>query len=233
LLSDERNLYLGWSDSRHWASRELVQVATRHCDDEHLDALIERLLDHYPDWEKTVTGFRFHGRAQYDLLSAVDPSRHSDAVVRRLGELERKFAGSPPAAPQVTTAHFVGPPIPANVAARLTDKNWLGAIRKYRTDGTDWSRGNRPVGGATQLAQLLGTQVEAEPERFARLALTLDADTHPAYLSSVIEGVAGKSRRQDSCSPARRALLPHAKRRGPSGGARGVRRGREGGRRRK
>lgn len=192
LVADQRNLELGWSDSPRWASRELVEVATRHCDDEHLEALTELLLDHQPDWERTAAGLRARGRAQYDLLSAVEPSRRSDAVRRRLGELGRKFPDWPPAPPRAVTAHFVGPPIPSGAAPRMTDEHWTRAVRKYRSDGTDWSRGDLPVGGAAQLAQLMGTQAEAQPERFARLALTLDADTHPAYLSRVIEVVAGK-----------------------------------------
>ncbi|MDQ3273687.1 MAG: NB-ARC domain-containing protein [Actinomycetota bacterium] len=190
LLSDERNLDLGWADSRRWASRELIKVATRRCDDEHLNALTSLLLDHYPARETTAQNRQLRGRAQYELLTAVEASRRSAAVVLRIGELERKFADAPPTAPQAVEFHYVGPPIPAAAAEFLTDEDWIRAIHKYRSDETDRSH-ELPVGGARQLAELLGSRARAEPERFAQLALTFDADTPPVHLSQVIGAVAG------------------------------------------
>lgn len=190
LLSDERNFRLGWADSPRWASRELVEVASRVCDAEHLEALVCRLLEYYPVWETAADRRRLRGHAQYELLSAVEPSRRSEAVTRRLGELQRKFADAPPTPPQPVEAHIVGPPITQQAAGFLTDEQWTRAVRKYRSDQTDWSR-NVPVGGATELAELLGTQAKANPERFAQLAVTFDADTPSVYFSRVIEAVAG------------------------------------------
>lgn len=191
LLSDDRNFGIGWADSPRWASRGLIEVATRYCDDAHLNALTDRLLEYYPAWEKTVEARRWHGRAQYELLLGVEPSRRSDAVARRVAELERKFSDSPPAAPQAIELRDVESPVPQTSAEHLTDEDWTRAIRKYRSDKTDWSR-DRPIGGATELARLLGARAESEPERFARLALTFDADTPPAHLCQVIEAVTGK-----------------------------------------
>jgi len=191
LLSDERNFDLGWADSRRWASRELIEATTRHCDDEHLNALTGQLLSHYPAWETTMEGRQLRGRAQYELLTAVEAPRRSATVIRRLGELERKFADWSLAAPRVVeAAHYVGSPIPAVAAGRLTDEDWIRAIHKYRSDKTDWS-GDLPVGGATQLAGLLGSRAKAEPERFARLALMFDSDVPSVHLSRVVEAVAG------------------------------------------
>jgi len=191
LLSDERNLDLGWADSQRWASRELIEAATRHCDDEHLNALTRQLLNHYPAWETTMEGRQLRGRAQYELLTAVEASRRSPPVIRRIGELERKFANWPLAAPRVlVAAHFVGPPIPTDAAPLFTDGDWIRAIHKYRSDKTDWSD-DLPVGGATQLANLLGSRAKAEPERIARLALMFNSDVPSVHLSRVVEAVAG------------------------------------------
>ncbi|MGH3873108.1 MAG: hypothetical protein ACRDSR_16645 [Pseudonocardiaceae bacterium] len=190
LLSDEHNLDLGWADSRRWASRELIEVATRNCDDEHLNALTRRILDHYPVWETTVENRQLRGRAQYELLTAVEAARRCAVVVLRIGELERKFAGFLPMAPQAVKFHQVGPPIPTIAAEFLTDEDWIRAIQKYRSNKTEWS-GDLPVGGARQLAELLGSRAKEEPERFTRLALTFDADTPPVHLSQVIGAVAG------------------------------------------
>ena len=124
LLSDERNLTLGWADSPRWASRELIEVATRGCDDAHLRALTERLLIHYPPWERTVYGRRRRGWAQYELLTAVEPSRRTDVVKARIAEWERRFPGLSLNEPRAIEAHFVGPPIPQEAAARMADKDW-------------------------------------------------------------------------------------------------------------
>jgi hypothetical protein len=110
LLSNERNLELGWADSRRWASRELIETATRHCDDERLQALAQQLLDYYPAWEKSAQRRHLYGRAQYELLSAIEPSRRSAEVTRRLGELERKFAKWPLARPPVRRCRYRRPP---------------------------------------------------------------------------------------------------------------------------
>jgi hypothetical protein len=190
LLSDERNFRLSWADSPRWASRELIEVATRHCDDGHLQALAQRLMEHYPPWEKSAERRQLYGRAQYELLSAVEPSRRNAGVTRRIGELERKCAGWPLTGPRAAEAHFVGSPKPDNRAGFLTDDDWIRAIRKHRSDKTDWS-GDRPVGSANELANLLGARAKDEPERFARLALTFDAETPAIYFNRVIDAVPG------------------------------------------
>ncbi|WP_431924208.1 hypothetical protein [Micromonospora wenchangensis] len=190
LLSDERNFRLGWTDSPRWASRELIEVASRRCDDERLHTLTRRLLGHYPAWERSAKGRRWFGRAQYELLSAIEPSRRSTELTRRIGELERKFADWPLRGPQVMEAHYVGSPVPDRAVEFLTDRDWIRAIHRYRSDATDWS-GDRPVGGANELANLLGTRAKAEPARFAQLALSFDADTPAVYFNRVIEAVAG------------------------------------------
>lgn len=190
LLSDERNFKLGWADSPRWASRELIEVASRLCDDGRLHTLTRRLFEHYPAWERSAEGRRLFGRAQYELLSAIEPSRRSAELTRRIGELKRKFADWPLRGPQVVEVHFVGSPVPDRAVEFLTDRDWIRAIRRYRSDATDWS-GDRPVGGANELANLLGTRAKAEPERFAQLALAFDADTPAVYFNRVIEAVAG------------------------------------------
>lgn len=101
----------------------------------------------------------------------------SGAGQRRLAELERRFEALPPE-PRPVMASFVGSPIPAEATKKMSDDNWLAALRKHASEETDWS-GDVPVGGASQLAQVLEQRAKEEPERFARLALRFDA-TVPA-----------------------------------------------------
>jgi hypothetical protein len=191
LLVDHRNLNLGWIRSRSWASRELIEVATRRCCGGRLDALASALMAHYPSWERSVQGRSVRGRTQYDLLTGIDASRRSEAVTRRIAEWERKFTDPPTPPEPLGMANFVGPPIPQPASAHMTNEDWIRAIGKYRSNETTWS-GDAGVGGARELARLLGSRAEIEPERFARLALTFGADTPPEHFVHVIDAVAGK-----------------------------------------
>lgn|GEM_PF-1180253 len=191
LLSDDQNLSLGWADSPQAASRELIAVATPKCSAELLDALSKRLLDFYPPHELTAENRQLRGRAQYELLSAIQPSRRSPTVVRRVGELERKFRSAPPTAPRPVEAREVGPPVPETASHLMSDEDWLRALTKHSGEEISWS-GDIPVGGASELAELLAQRAAEDPERYARLALRFDADIRPVYFRRLIETVAGK-----------------------------------------
>ncbi|MBN1174672.1 MAG: hypothetical protein JXA67_21090 [Micromonosporaceae bacterium] len=188
LLSDHRNLHLGWTDSRNWASRELIEVATRSCSETMLERLALHLLAYYPDREKGMDARPYRGLTQYEVLTAIDEGRRSAAVRRRIGELERKFSGFPPEPPQPVEVGWVGPPIPQNAAKFMSDEDWRRAIIKYRT--ASHSSGRMLLGGCEELAGLLGSQAKEEPERFARLALTFGPGTPGAHFSHVIRSVA-------------------------------------------
>lgn len=172
LIEDPRNLLLGWSDNPRWASRELIAAHSSRCSDELYARLETEILAHRSKYERRAVG---HG--QYVLLSGLDRGRMSEAGRRRLAELERRFEAPPPE-PRPVVASFVGSPIPAEATKKMSDDNWLAALRKHASEGTDWS-GDVPVGGATQLAQMLEQRAREEPERFARMALRFDA-TVPA-----------------------------------------------------
>jgi len=181
LLSDDQNLYL------YEPSHELVEAASQYCDDEHLRALVLRLLDYYHEDE--ATGPR-RGQTQYWLLTAVDPARRSPVAEQRLAELAPAFAQ--PLAPfEDSHSGNIEPPISADEAALLSDNDWALKIREYPHDTVDWSR-RPPVSGAPGLASRVRDRATVEPERFAALALTLGPDVAPVYLSSVVSAVAGK-----------------------------------------
>jgi hypothetical protein len=191
LLSDDQNLSLGWADSPQAASRELIAAATPECNPELLDALSRRLLDFYPPHELTAENRRIRGRAQYELLSAIEPSRRSPAVVRRVGELERKFRGDAPTVPRPIEASRVGSPIPDKASHLMSDEDWLRALTKHSGEKISWS-GDMPVGGASELAELLAQRAAEEPERYARLGLRFNAGIRPVHFWRLIETVAGR-----------------------------------------
>jgi hypothetical protein len=189
LLNDERNLRLGWLDSARWASRELIEATTPHCSDEMLARLAAVLLGFYPAWERRrQKGQRSAwGWSQYELLSAICPSRRSDAVRRRLAEWERKFPGQVPAPPTPIQGGVVGSPISDHAAVHMTDGQWHRALDKYAQPQPERSWPLR--GGAHELAGTLGRRAQQEAERFADFAFTLGPDSPAAYLCAIVEAV--------------------------------------------
>jgi hypothetical protein len=191
LLSDDQNLSLAWADSPQAASRELIAAATPECSPELLDALSRRLLDFYPSHELTAENRQLRGRAQYELLSAIESSRWSRAVARRVGELERKFSGAPPTVPRPVEARRVGPPVPDRASHLMSDEDWLRALTRHSSERVSWSA-DISVGGASELAEMLAQRAAEDPERYARLGLRFDANIPPVCFTRLIETVAGK-----------------------------------------
>ncbi|CAL9513138.1 hypothetical protein SUDANB19_03692 [Streptomyces sp. enrichment culture] len=191
LMSDPEHLRIGWADSACWASRELIAEATRRCEDTTLKRLVHLLLHLVPSWERGPEKRGLFRRTQYVLLGAVDERRRSTAVERRLGELERRFGQRPPVGPRKPEAHWVGPPVPHSAGEHMTDEQWLRALRKYDTEQTNWET-DVPTGGARELASLLGSVAERQPERFVRLALTFDETIPAPAFDAVLNGVAGR-----------------------------------------
>jgi hypothetical protein len=189
LLSDERNLRLGWLSSARWASRELIEATTPHCSDETLERLTAKLLDFYPAWEhRRQKGQRSAwGWSQYELLSAICPSRRSAAGRRRLDEWERKFPGQIPSPPTPIQTGFVGSPISDHAARHMTNEQWHRALNKYAQPQPE--RPWPPQGGAHELAQTLSSRAQQEPERFTNFAFTLGPDAPAAYLCAIVEAV--------------------------------------------
>lgn len=183
LLADTRNLVLGWIDSPHWASRALLNAHSSTC----ADALYRRLEDAILNYRTKYAGSATpHG--QYDLLTGLDPNRLTDGARRRLGELQRRYPNSPPAEPKPIMGSFVRAPIPPDASKHMSDDQWLGALHKHNTEKTDW-RGDIPVGGASQLASVLGDRAAEEPERFARLALRFDESIPAVAIAQIIRHV--------------------------------------------
>ncbi len=92
-------------------------------------------------------------------------------------------------------AGVVGPPISDTEGEKMSDEDWIRALRKYTSVETDW-RGEQPVGGAGELAQMLGRRAENDPVRFANLALCFGTDVHASAMDAVLRGVASRIDRE-------------------------------------
>ena len=85
---------------------------------------------------------------------------------------------------------MVGSPIPAEKTDKMTDDQWLLAIRKHTGSWlTRLGEGGEFKGGARQLSSELERQTKEDPARFGRLATRLPKDVHRAYLSAILRGL--------------------------------------------
>ena len=187
IVSDTRNLALGWSDSAYWASRELIEQHSPTCSDALFQALQSAVLDCWPSWE----GEDYRDRSQYELLSALDATRMSSVAARRLGEFQGRFSDQPlePPQPSVTTG---GAHVDLGDPENMSDDDWLHTLRRHTSDepylgGDD----GLVVGAARSVARMLGEAAKNDPQRFASLALRFSEDIPAAAMNEVISNVQG------------------------------------------
>lgn len=185
LLSDRRNLALGWADNRQWASRELIEKHSTTCSSALFKSLEELLLDYSTAGDKNAPEWR--GYRKYQLLSAMSASRLSPLARRKLGELRRRL-GRPSDPPGPVEVRSVESPIPEESTRLMSDDNWIRALKKHTTDEPNWD-GPKAVGGAFHLAQQLGRRAEEDPERFAKLSLRFDQEIPVVSMSNLLDNV--------------------------------------------
>ena len=191
LLQGTNRLDCGYTLDPVWVSRELVKVVARHVDDP-----VHRLLE---DQFRDLRGPHEHGlsfgRTAFAFLSALEESRLSQGGLRRLQEYRRKFNRDAPSASGGIIGGAIGSPIPAAAMTKMTDSQWLNAMAKYDKSDHDW---NTLKGGARELARQLCGQVAGDPGRFARLALRMTVDLHPAYGDAMLMGFGDASTNVDA-----------------------------------
>jgi len=181
-------LHAGYTSDSYWAARELVAAILPCAEEATRQDLESAILAFSTSWERSKDGRRSRGLGQLTILSGMPEELLSAGAKSRLRELRRKFSQDPepPSAPE---AGFVGPPIERERARKMTNAQWLKALAKY--DG-DRDRLSRPIalsGGSRELANLLQEHVQAEPDRFVRLALQLPPQSNWLYLDAVLRGL--------------------------------------------
>ena len=142
--------------------------------DRDLSAQLEQLLlTHAPKQERG----RGSGHSQFRLLSHFAAETLSVEGTRRLEELRRKFGDDPPPDPPLVPRvemSEVPPRIPDEATVRMSDENWLRAMRRVQlrrppgSGDSDWDE--------VTLSRQLEARTKVEPERFASLAVDLMGD---------------------------------------------------------
>ena len=185
LCTEQWRFKCGFSDSPRWCAIETIRAVVPHCSSKNRHRLEGVILGYVSPYERTKDGYASHGRARFALLSAIPAELRGSGARAHAQELTRKF-GEPEAEPRGVTGGWVTSPIEGSAADKMTDDQWLRAVRKYDSDGL-WLRSDDGLrGGATELARNLGARVKEAPERFARLSLSFPADTNPVYLEEIL-----------------------------------------------
>ena len=177
----------GYSDSRYWIAIQLIKAVTPLCSDENRAKLEEIILDYAPDYERSSDGYKERGYACFALLSGIPVELRSERAQARYAQLERKF-GKANFAPRGSQGGLVVSPISESATPKMTDDEWLKAIKRYDSK-REIFRGDPTKGGARELARSLQGRVQEEPERFAHLSLKFPADTNPVYMEHILMGL--------------------------------------------
>ena len=179
------------STNSEYTIMNLLRSVTPYCSQENLSRLEMATLNHYPEYERGADSRERRGYEQWAFLESVKSSRLSVKATRRLQELRRKFGGYELPTPSKIEVGFVGPPIPDSAAHKMSDDQWLGAIRRYSSDSlSDDPNTLLLKGGARELSRLLETQTKEDPGRFAHLAHRMHDDANPSYFEAILRGIA-------------------------------------------
>ncbi|OON27144.1 MULTISPECIES: hypothetical protein [unclassified Micromonospora] len=183
LVADPTRYRCGYLDSPYWVTRDLIAAIHPHLTPAQRLALEQSILGFYPDWERTARGRAAQGSAQFVLLDGLNATLMAPDTLRRRSELQRKFGGRP-SPPQGVEFGFVPSPIEPASAARMTDDQWLGAMRRYHSDDREgWLKG-----GPHELSTVLQEEARKDPGRFLNLVREMPGDVHEAYPSAILIG---------------------------------------------
>jgi hypothetical protein len=177
------------AENPFWATNQLLESIAPHLEDERREALETALLGFTTPYEQSAAGHKGRGEAEFQLLSGLGEAHMSAAAKKRLQELRRKFQTETPAAPLGIIGGFVGSPISLESAQRMTDEDWLNAIAKH-TERWEDKRSMDLVGGASELASVLQSVAQKQPERFAALGLQFGQATLETYIEHLLIGLA-------------------------------------------
>jgi hypothetical protein len=185
LVTAEAPFRCGYMDSPYWVTRELIEAINREAPIPRVRDLEARILSFFPPWERGVQGRKERGHAQHMLLGAFAARRLSDLGRKKRAEWGRKFRGRDDR-PVGVRVGAVGSPIPEAAARKMSNRDWLRAIRRYDTEE---NREDFFKGGAVELSRVLEAEAKAEPARFVRLALEFTPATNEYYVEAIVRAL--------------------------------------------
>jgi hypothetical protein len=180
-------LSVGYSDSPAWLTRQVIAAISPLLDPSVQQRLEAAVRGYTTEWERTFNGLKSRGYTELTLLNGFGDNL-SDASRRRRDELRRKFRLEDISPPLGIRGGWVPAPIPAERATLMTDRQWIRAMRRYASQGTEFRNGILVGGGYTQ-AQVLDELAGQDPARFGQLYLQLDKSVAPVYRDAILRGL--------------------------------------------
>jgi len=187
LVAEPRRFQSGFSDTPYWTSMRVIERISPHLTPKRRSELENAILNFTSDYELSTEGHQLRGRSSFSLLSAIPREFRSSSAQSRYQELERKFR-RPDTAPEGIRGGTVVSPIKRSSAEKMSDEQWVKAIEKYHSEHGHSSE-DFLKGGAWELAGMFRDFVRDEPERFAKLCLTLPTTINPVYLQRALDGL--------------------------------------------
>ncbi|HWM89563.1 MAG TPA: hypothetical protein VN493_02225 [Thermoanaerobaculia bacterium] len=206
LARDARRLKVGYASwggnggsAESYVASQAVRAASARCSPERFVALENAILSLRDDWESKhpeIRGFR-----QLELLQSLAKSRLSASGRAKLNELRRKFPGERSEPPRRMEVSSVESPVPEDAQAKMTDEQWLRAMRKYAGVDRRLDRAFRRSGGMDALAYSLQNRTRTYPGRFVALAERMPDDLPTSYFEAILRGVADHLAGKNEASP--------------------------------
>lgn len=132
---------------------------------------------------------QFAGETQRAILTMIGRNQLTARALSRLDELDRKFPGRPLPVDERFRGGFVRSPIDSETAQKMSDENWLSAMKAYVDDSDHIHMRGYVIGGCRELAQVLRGVAKGQPKRFLDLLSRLPPDVSPAYADALISGL--------------------------------------------
>lgn len=179
----------GWHEDPRGLSADVIAQVCTQLPADRTRAIQERAAYYTNDIEK-VHRHRY-GSAAQRLLRDIPAGQLTAKARARQDELNRKFPPRP--APQFPSGAVqdisVQSPISLNAIARMTGDQLIGAMRRWSSDQWQPLEDGRLRGGATSVAQVIGTAAQADPGRFTEVLESLPADIQPVYTQQILSGL--------------------------------------------
>nr|WP_264569901.1 hypothetical protein [Sphingobium sp. B2D3D] len=195
LLADRRRFCLGTAGTLSSTTKGLVAASAPHWTPEEVarfEAAVTSFAPPPPDQatpEERRSWRRVLRRVQLDLLRALPKHQMSAAARKRVAEEQRVF-GSRDIGSRFTEARMIGSPMDADVIARASDDDIVGAFEAL-PDVTGWDHPRSfMVGGNIQLSREFATFAAQDPARARRILDRLGPETGTRAAGYVLDAIA-------------------------------------------
>lgn len=175
-------------ESENFLTVSLLAATVQHMSEQDLRAIENLVLQFKDSWEQKNRAR--HGFTQYRLLAVFPEPRLSPTGWHRLDELRRKFGPIESRVPWSREAKFVPSPISIEQAVKMSDRNWLNAMRQYSDDRNFRPhRNGKMIGGAMELGRVLEKVAQTDKPRFARFLQNLPDEISSTYFEYLLSGL--------------------------------------------